>query len=204
MRRKDQSSKRQRSASAATSRRGRSPHWVTTPAGAAVVAGVATVIAAVVTGVFTVLPARPGTGSAPTVSPSIHARAARKVMPHSRIPGDKSIFVKDVTFPDNSSVKTCQHFTKKWELKNDGAIPWQARYLIPDGTSTGNCSYPPRVRVPATKPGQTVIISVPVIAAQTPGLCYVTWKMANATGSLYFPGYVGIWFEIKVLNPVSM
>jgi hypothetical protein len=169
-----------------------------------VVTGVATVIAAVVAGVFTMAPARPGTASSPAASPSAHAQAPGKILPHSRIPGDKATFVTDVTFPDNSSVKTGQHFIKEWELRNDGAIPWKARYLIPDGTSTGNCFYPSRVHVPATKPGHTVIISVPVIAARTPGLCLVTWKMASSTGSLYFPGYIGIWFEVKVLNPVSI
>jgi hypothetical protein len=168
------------------------------------IAGAATIAAAVVTGVFTIVNTLSGPGSTPAASPSVSPAHSPASMPHSRIPGDKTTFIKDVTFPDNSIVRSGQRFIKTWELKNTGTAHWVDRYLIPDGLSTGNCSYPTRIRIPATDPGQTVEISVPVTAASTPGLCYVTWKMANASGALYFPGYLGIWFEVKVVKPISL
>ncbi len=198
-----------------TSRQSRRKSWVTSSAGAAVIAGAATVIAAVVTGAFTMAQTS-GSGSTPAASQSSSPAPARSsspaparssspapsqsILPHSRIAGDQATFIRDVTFPDNSTVRPDQHFIKRWELKNTGSIRWVGRYLIPDGFSTGKCSYPARIRIPATDPNQTVIIDVPVTAANTPGLCYVTWKMASATGDLYFPGFVGIWFEVKVSN----
>jgi hypothetical protein len=169
-----------------------------------VIAGAATVIAAVVTGIFAMVHTLSGPVPTPGASSSVSPAPSRASLPHSRIVGDKSTFIRDVTFPDNSIVKPGQRFTKKWELENTGTARWVDRYLIPDGLSTGNCSYPAQIRVPTTDPGQTVVISVPVTAASTPGLCYVTWKMTNASGTLYFPGYLGIWFEVKVMKPISL
>jgi len=143
----------------------------------------------------------PSQSVSPAPSQSGSPAPSQSVLPHSRIAGDQATFIRDVTFPDNSTVRPGQQFTKKWELKNTGAVRWIDRYLIPGGLSTGNCSYPARIRIPATDPGHTVVISVPVTAASTPGLCYVTWKMASASGDLYFPGYLGIWFEVKVSKP---
>jgi hypothetical protein len=170
----------------------------------AVIAAAATVTAAVVTGIFTMARAQPGptfTASAPA---SKSPAASPASLPHSRIPGDKSTFIKDVTFPDNSIVRPGQRFIKKWELQNSGVVGWADRYVVPSGSPTGSCSYPRRVRIPATKPGHTVVISVPVIAESTPGLCFVIWKMVNASGALYFPGYLGIWFEVKISTPARL
>jgi hypothetical protein len=199
-----QSPRRQARSKGATRHQGRRKLWVTTSAGAAVIAGAATIIAAAVPGVFTMVDTRSGPGSPRSASPSVTPAPSQASLPHSRIPGDETTFIKDVTFPDNSIVTLRLRFIKKWELKNTGAVRWVGRYLIPDGLSTGNCSYPTRILVPATNPGRTVVISVLVTAASTPGLCYVTWKMTDASGALYFPGYVGIWFEVKVVKPISL
>lgn len=193
---------RQARSNGATSHQGRRVLWTTPSARAAVIAGAATIIAAVVTGVLTMIPTLTRPSSTPSAPSSVNPSPSPAGLPHSRIPGDKSTFIKDVTFPDNSVVIPGQRFIKKWELKNTGAVRWVNRFLIPNGVSTGNCSYPSRIPVPATNPGQSVIISVPVTAASIPGLCYVTWKMTNASGALYFPGYLGIWFEVKVLRPI--
>jgi hypothetical protein len=227
-----QPTRRQARTNGASGRQSRRKFWVTSSAGAAVIAGAATIVAAAVTGAFNMAQTS-GSGSTPVASqsgspapsqsgspapsqsgspapsqsgspaPSQSGSPApsQSVLPHSRIAGDQATFIRDVTFPDNSTVRPGQQFTKKWELKNTGAVRWIDRYLIPEGLSTGNCSYPARIRIPATDPGHTVVISVPVTAESTPGLCYVTWKMASASGDLYFPGYLGIWFEVKVSKP---
>lgn len=198
-----QSPSRQAGSNGAARHQGRRKLWSTPSGGAAVIVGAATIIAAIVTGAFTMAHSLSGPGSTPSVSAPATTAPSQASQPHSLIPGDETTFIKDVTFPDNSIVRPGQRFIKKWELKNIGIVPWTGRYLIADGLSTGNCSFPTRVRIPATDPGHTVVISVPVTAASTPGLCYVTWKMASGSGVLYFPGYIGIWFEVKVLNPIS-
>jgi hypothetical protein len=116
------------------------------------------------------------------------------------VTGDNSAFVRDVTYPDESKVLVGQRFIKKWEIKNTGTVLWAGRYLVPDGESTGTCSYPSRVAVPTTYPGNTAIISVSVTAPSAPQVCYVTWKMADGTGGLYFPDEVGIWFDVDIIS----
>jgi|HubBroStandDraft_1064217.scaffolds.fasta_scaffold12874_5 hypothetical protein len=166
---------------------------------AAVIGALGTVTAASV-GAFD----KPAT-SEPTASESVVPKASPP-SPSSQgtqpsgplIPGDNSSFVADVTYPDGSAVTEGQHLMKKWEIKNIGIVLWSNRYLVADGTQTGLCTYPSRVPIPLTRPGQNVIISVPVTASDSPDVCFVTWKMETSTGTLYFPNEVGIWFSIKV------
>ena len=105
----------------------------------------------------------------------------------------------DVTYPDGSTVTEGQHFVKKWKIQNIGTVLWTDRYLVANGSSTGSCTYPSRIPVPLTRPGQDAVISVPVTASNSPGVCFVTWKMETITGTLSFPNEVGIWFNVKVV-----
>src|ERR1700680_3508471 len=89
--------------------------WVTTSAGAAVIAGAATIIAAIVTGVFTMVHTPSTPASTPTAAASVSPAPPLTSLPHSRIQGDKTTFIKDVTFPDNTIVAPAQRFIKKWE-----------------------------------------------------------------------------------------
>lgn len=173
---------------------------------AAVIGAVATIIAAAL-GVFD-KPAAPQ--SAPTASPATIATATLSPsqgteasgnglgLSGPRIAGDDSSFVADITYPDGATVSEGQHFSKQWEIKNTGTVLWANRYLVADGTRTGLCTYPSRVRIPLTRPGQDAIISVPVTAPDSLGVCFVTWKMETSAGTLYFPNEVGIWFNINV------
>jgi len=136
---------------------------------AAVIAGAATIIAAFVAGLFAL--ANTFLASAPVTSPASAPSATGPL-----VPSDNSEFIKDLTFPDGSTVVVKQHFMKKWEIKNIGTVRWVGRYLAPKGQSTGNCVYPSRVQVPTTHPGQPAVISVPVTAPSTPELCFVTWR----------------------------
>jgi hypothetical protein len=140
---------------------------------------VAAVVGAYATGAFS---------SSPSPQPS----------PGPLIAGDNSSFIRDITYPDGSTVLVNQHFVKKWELLNSGSVNWNSRYLIPLGRVSGDCTYPPRVSVPGTPPGGTATISVQVTAPAIPGSCFVNWQMVNASGKLYFPNYGGIWFSVRV------
>lgn len=178
-----------------------------------------TLIVAAITAAGTVAAAAVGVFGKPTTSPpdpsaTFQVAASKSASPEASpssspssqaskpsaplIPGDNSSFVADVTYPDGAAAIEGQHLQKKWEIKNTGTVLWENRYLVANGTHTGLCTYPARVPVPLTRPGHTAIISVPVIASDSPGVCFATWKMETNSGKLYFPNEVGIWFSIKV------
>jgi Ig-like domain from next to BRCA1 gene len=168
----------------------------------AAIGAAATIIVAAL-GLFSTAGGSPQSSQAPATStaPPPASRAPATPGPTApRTPGDNSAFIADVTYPDGSTVTEGQHFLKRWKIRNTGTVLWASRYLAPVGSSTGLCSYPARVKVPDTRPGQDVIISVPVTASTSPGLCFVTWKMVTAAGSLYFPNEIGIWFSVKVIT----
>jgi hypothetical protein len=184
--------------------------------GVAVIGAAATIATAALNGMFglasshsasiptlsSVTSATPSSSSAPASVFLKSTASSGRTAAGPLVGGDDSAFIKDVTYPDGSKVIIGQHFIKKWEIENTGTVPWINRYLVPDGESTGACSYPSRVRVPTTNPGHATVISVPVTAPDSPQVCYVTWKMANGTGSLYFPNEIGIWFNVSIIaNP---
>jgi hypothetical protein len=162
----------------------------------AVIGGIATITGATIAAtVGTSATASPAT----TASPAATASSGGSPL----IPGDDSTFIGDVTYPDMSKVTTGQNFVKKWELENTGSVRWVGRYLAASGQAEGGCTYPARVPIATTNPGHTVIISVPVTAPGSPQLCYVMWKMETAGGVPYFPGFVGIWFEVRIVDGTS-
>ncbi|BFU41799.1 NBR1-Ig-like domain-containing protein [Krasilnikovia sp. MM14-A1004] len=118
------------------------------------------------------------------------------------IPGDASRFVADVTVPDGSHYKVNQEFTKVWSIANTGTVGWHGRYLVPkDPPRNGDgseCRYPPRVPIGDTLPGEQVHISVRVVAARKPGVCWVGWKMVDAQGRMFFPSRRPVFFLVNV------
>jgi hypothetical protein len=117
------------------------------------------------------------------------------------IPGDDSDFVGDVTFPDGSPVHVNERFTKIWEIRNAGSVPWQDRYLVRQTPQDQDlCSSPQRVPVPLTQPHHNVQISVPLTAPSLPGSCRIDWKMTDANGTKFFPNESkGLYMTVNVI-----
>jgi hypothetical protein len=179
------------------SRRKRSSKSTRIPIWVAVIGASATITGATIGGILSSSNSNPvrTTGSVTASSPASASSASTPL-----VAGDNSEFITDVTYPDGSKVMVEQHFIKKWEIKDTGTARWAGRYLAAIGPSTGSCTYPSRVPVPTTNPGQSAVISVPVTAASTPQLCFVTWKMVTNNGTLYFPDFIGMWFKVNVVN----
>ncbi|GAA3539928.1 hypothetical protein GCM10022222_24470 [Amycolatopsis ultiminotia] len=106
----------------------------------------------------------------------------------ARIPGDNSRFVTDVTVPDGTTIHVGETVQKVWEIENSGSVPWHERYLqrmdLPP--APGSCRTPDRVLVGDTAPGEHVMVSVPVTAADHPGSCWIGWKMVDSSGAQLF------------------
>ncbi|MFB4305540.1 NBR1-Ig-like domain-containing protein [Actinomadura sp. GTD37] len=134
---------------------------------------------------------RPGTRS---------TAAADTPPPGPVFPGDRSVFVRDVTIPDGTAVKVGERFVKTWEIKNAGTVPWHDRFLLRADlpADNGTCSTPGKVRIPDTAPGRNVRIAVPVVAPSRPGSCWVGWKMVDGRGQQFLPGARPIYFVVNV------
>jgi hypothetical protein len=116
------------------------------------------------------------------------------------IPGDASRFVGDVTIPDGTRVKAKSHFVKVWAFANVGSVAWHRRFLAP-AQPTGDddgCQVPSRVAIGDTLPGETVMVSVPVTAPRRPGRCWVSFKMVDENGRIYFPSRRPVYFLVNV------
>jgi hypothetical protein len=118
------------------------------------------------------------------------------------VPGDASAFVADVTIPDGTTVGTGQRFVKTWEIANTGTVAWHGRFLLRAHLprDNGRCATPTQVPVPDTPPGHDVDISVPAMASDTPGSCWVGWKMVDGEGRFCFAGLRPVYFLVTVVD----
>lgn len=120
--------------------------------------------------------------------------------PTSSIPCDKASLVSE-TVPDGSEFAADEPFTKKWVIKNEGSCTWNSNYEWVFTTGENMSS-------PATKsitsgtvaPGETVEVSLDLIAPSNPGIYRGTYKMKNSNGQIFTAN--GFWVEIEVLTPV--
>lgn len=88
----------------------------------------------------------------------------------------RAAFVQDVTVPDGTQFDNGEVFTKTWRLRNSGTCDW------PEGTvlafvSGSQMDGPGSVPVGAVGVGETVDISVPLVAPQEPGRYTGLWAL---------------------------
>lgn len=98
---------------------------------------------------------------------------------------DKAQFVADVTVPDGATFSSGASFTKTWRLRNVGSCTWTTSYQLVffSGEQMGaplfmNFSM-------NVAPGQTIDISVHLIAPSSPGYHRGFWMFKNANGALF-------------------
>lgn len=109
----------------------------------------------------------------------------------------------DVTVPDDTQMQPGQSFTKTWRLENVGSCTWTSEYAVTffSGEQMGAPSAVPlRGEV---KPGQTVDISVDMLAPNQAGKYQGNWKLRNASNVLFGIGPDAsspFWVRIIVVN----
>jgi hypothetical protein len=91
---------------------------------------------------------------------------------------DNSVYLSDVTIPDNTAVNPGQAFTKTWKVSNTGTCTWSTAYQIVliSGDAMSGKSTPIGVTV---APGQSVDVSVAMVAPSTAGTIQGTWRLQN-------------------------
>ena len=122
-------------------------------------------------------------------------------MAHAQAYCDHAQFISDVTVPDGSTVAPGEAFTKTWRLKNIGACAWTTSYSLV--WAGGDLLGAPRsVNLPAdTAPGQSVDVSVSLIAPTAPGRYKALFKLFNAQSVEFGIGDAAsgaFWVEINV------
>jgi hypothetical protein len=101
---------------------------------------------------------------------------------------DAASFVSDVTYADGAVVGRGSNFTKIWRLKNVGTCTWTTSYAIVYVSGEkfgGSNSTPMPVNV---GPGQTVDLSINLVAPSQNGRYRGNWILRNASGILFGVG----------------
>jgi hypothetical protein len=107
----------------------------------------------------------------------------------------------DVTIPDDTILRPGRTFTKIWKLQNAGSCTWTKDYAATFfyGDAMGA---PEAVSlVQDVPPGQSVEITVEMVAPQTPGTYQSNWKLRNPSGVFFGIGPNGdapFWVRVIV------
>ncbi len=107
-------------------------------------------------------------------------------------------FVTDVTIPDDTVLFIEKPFTKIWRLKNIGTCAWTSEYKL-----VFDSGY--RMSGPITQPlsnftiapGETVEISVDLIAPAVAGTYRSNWKIQAPSGETFALSSGPFWVQIK-------
>ncbi|MEU4508656.1 NBR1-Ig-like domain-containing protein [Nonomuraea wenchangensis] len=182
------------------------------PARIAVLAAAVVVVAGAAAVVVTVLnngaatddpgpaPSGPGSSAAALSPADCPVRSTNPPWAPPLHPGDAAEFIEDVTLPDCARVDAGKTVTKVWRLKNAGTVPWTGYSLrrLDFAQQADQCQTISDVPIKDTPPGATVDVETVVTTPRKPGLCYVRFKMVDATGAILFPGSRPINFQIIV------
>ena len=155
-------------------------------------------VAKVVTSDATTLANVPPVATEPSVDVlPFHATQTLSPGPTTCIPN--AAFVRDVTIPDNTVLLPNQEFTKTWQVKNNGNCVWEAGFVLAFvggiDMSTQNT-----IPLPATAPGGTTELSVPMQAPAQPGTFTSNWRMRDANGRFFGSGLTAV---IVVPSPTN-
>lgn len=132
----------------------------------------------------------------PTVTPTLALLPT--ITPTGGAPGgDQAEYVADISIPDGTDLSPGEQFTKTWRLRNAGTSVWTTNYSLAfiggaqmDGPNAVSLTQ-------SVNPGETVDISVNLVAPLETGTHRGFWEMRDASQQL-FPNSVFV--EIDVLD----
>lgn len=97
---------------------------------------------------------------------------------------DAVSFVADVTTPDGTLLKPAQQFTKTWRIRNTGSCPWQPTYHLVFATGERLGGLDASLNQPV-QPGETIDVSINLVAPTAPGQYRGEWQLANTAGTRF-------------------
>lgn len=123
--------------------------------------------------------------------------------PTSR-PCNLASFVEDISIPDGSKLVTGTAFTKTWRLKNIGSCAWTSGYaLVFERGDQMNGPAAQTLTTGSVAPGETIDVSVNLVAPAAAGTYRGEWKLRDAGGVLFGLSTGPFWVEIKALAPTA-
>jgi len=120
---------------------------------------------------------------------------------------DQVKFIKDVTIPDEMDIAPGERFTKTWRLQNAGSCPWGIGYLLyfESGDILGGPTSQD-LTSETIQPGETMDISVDLVAPDETGTYQGFWKLRNVKGEGFGVGEYSkaFWVKINVVEGAGM
>lgn len=114
------------------------------------------------------------------------------------IPCNRATFLDDVTYPDGTVVASEQGFTKTWRFKNSGSCAWTTGYQVVFASGS-KMSGPDAINFPVgVKPGETVDLSVGLIAPKDTGSYTGYWQFSTDKGVKFGSGPNSQPFWVKI------
>lgn len=101
---------------------------------------------------------------------------------------NKAEFVQDITYLDLTSVKAGERFTKVWRIRNSGTCTWTPKYSIVFTYGDRMNGISPKPLGATVLPGETIDISVDLIAPKNPDIYQGNWMLQDETGDLFGTG----------------
>jgi uncharacterized protein YkwD len=93
-----------------------------------------------------------------------------------------AVLIEDVTIPDGTQVTAGKSFTKTWKFKNTGTCPWSGYTLA--FASGDRMEAPDSAPVPQTLAGDTVDVSVDLVAPSKDGSYTGFFELHDAAGEV--------------------
>ena len=124
----------------------------------------------------------------PSATPQPSITPQPTVTPSPTVRCDQAAFIRDVTIPDNTMINANTIFTKTWRVQNTGTCTWTSAYRLVF-TSGTQLDGPVSVALPRTvSPGETVDLSVNLVAPIDAGTYRGNWMLRNGAGNLFGVG----------------
>ncbi|MEW5940432.1 MAG: peptidoglycan-binding protein [Chloroflexota bacterium] len=115
---------------------------------------------------------------------------------------NRAFFVSDVSYPDNTQVPVKTPFVKTWRLKNTGTCTWTSSYkLVFDSGDRMEGPLEQPLTSGTVAPGQTVDISVNLVAPAAPGTYRGYWIIRDPGGVLFGIETGRFWVQIVAVTP---
>ncbi len=130
---------------------------------------------------------QPGPAAVPTQTPQPSLSQTPQPLP-SAVCTNRAAFVQDVTIPDYTTLSPGQFFVKTWRLRNSGTCAWGQGYALvfAGGDGLGGLTTTPLSGT--VKPGETLDLSLTLIAPTGNGTYQGKWQLRTPDGVLFGVG----------------